>query len=64
MPLCFFYDIFWVFISPYIFQGESVMVEVGFDVMGKKHGTACEEGQEMEKISTLLILFFCCLYEG
>lgn len=40
------------------------MVEVGFDVMGKKHGTACEEGQEMEKISTLLILLFCCLYEG
>jgi len=26
--LAFFYDIFWVFLSPYFFQGESVMVRV------------------------------------
>mmetsp|Transcript_27243 Transcript_27243/g.73614 ORF Transcript_27243/g.73614 Transcript_27243/m.73614 type:complete len:548 (-) Transcript_27243:211-1854(-) len=28
LPLCFLYDIFWVFLSPYFFGGESVMVEV------------------------------------
>ena len=28
LPMCFFYDIFWVFLSPYFFGGNSVMVEV------------------------------------
>lgn len=28
LPLCFFYDVFWVFLSPYLFKGESVMVQV------------------------------------
>lgn len=29
LPLCFVYDIFWVFIEPLIMGGTSVMVEVG-----------------------------------
>ena len=29
LPLCFLYDIFWVFITPVIMGGKSVMVEVG-----------------------------------
>ena len=28
LPLCFLYDIFWVFITPLIMGGKSVMVEV------------------------------------
>ena len=28
LPLCFLYDIFWVFITPIIMGGKSVMVEV------------------------------------
>ena len=28
LPLCFMYDIFWVFITPVIMGGKSVMVEV------------------------------------
>ena len=34
LSLLFFYDIFWVFLSPYLFGGKSVMVEVatGLDV--------------------------------
>ena len=28
LPLCFAYDVFWVFIEPLLFGGQSVMVEV------------------------------------
>lgn len=31
LPLCFLYDIFWVFITPIIMGGKSVMVEVRSD---------------------------------
>ncbi|KAF5840585.1 signal peptide peptidase-domain-containing protein [Dunaliella salina] len=40
LPLCFLYDIFWVFLSPYFFGGESVMVEVA-------HGGSMNEAPPM-----------------
>jgi hypothetical protein len=42
LPLCFTYDIFWVFIEPMIIGGTSVMVEVGFYFLAADHCCRCQ----------------------
>lgn len=32
LSVLFFYDIFWVFLSPYVFKGESVMIVVATNI--------------------------------
>lgn len=44
LPLAFAYDVFWVFLSPLLFNGTSVMVEVGGGWgLGKCHAHCAAE---------------------
>ncbi|KAJ9515138.1 hypothetical protein QJQ45_028935, partial [Haematococcus lacustris] len=47
LPLLFFYDVFWVFLSPLLFNGTSVMVEVG-------QGLVASGGSAQEPLPMLL----------
>ena len=57
LPLCFLYDIFWVFITPLIMGGKSVMVEVSecsdsSHTSSKAHAQSCPVSDLFSKLNT------------